>query len=265
MGNLHLWLVPIKLHLIIHNKWTRNCNIFLHIFHIFMNPTFRQVCLRQPLLKMQQYIRMAWQNVCIAQQQRTYCNYWPAYCRWCRSQSKNVETLPTILSPRGLRSHIQELFKQQKDLKLLTDVTLGVSSIWLGTRAGAGRASILVRAFWPQPMAPRTTDLKTIYASSFYQSPFKFSGFRRFIAMAFMGIIYRLLFTPIVNSSSVLLLLLFVGMFIVQLSTIAGVLYCSAWLCWPCRMFLIRLVENLWLLFWFSCGSASMCDHFFLI
>ena len=45
-------------------------------------------------------------------------------------------------------------------LSLTTDVVLGASDLWLGTRTGAGgTATLTERFFWPQPMAPWTTGL----------------------------------------------------------------------------------------------------------
>ena len=49
-------------------------------------------------------------------------------------------------------------------LSLATDVTLGESGLWLGTRTGAGGTVTLTKKFfWPQPMAP--------WAAGHLQSP----------------------------------------------------------------------------------------------
>ena len=49
-------------------------------------------------------------------------------------------------------------------LSLATDVTLGASGHWLGTRTGAGGTATLTESFfWPQPMAPWTTGLHTFW------------------------------------------------------------------------------------------------------
>ena len=47
----------------------------------------------------------------------------------------------------------------------VTDVTIGASGLWLGTRTGAGGTTTLTESFfWPQPMAPWRTGPSLILA-----------------------------------------------------------------------------------------------------
>ena len=64
-----------------------------------------------------------------------------------RQMPGDMCTAPGIisLSPLSLATYV-------------TDATLVASGLWLGTRTGAGGTDTLTKFFWPQPMAPWTTD-----------------------------------------------------------------------------------------------------------
>ena len=51
----------------------------------------------------------------------------------------------------------------------VTDVTLGASGLWLGTRTGAsGTATLAKRFFWPQSMASWTTYNNIIFKEVYF-------------------------------------------------------------------------------------------------